>query len=519
MVANDRGIFTIDEKLSIDSEKNGRKSCDEGEKISLDEALDRLGFGRVHMLVIIAGGLCLLTVINESMGIGMLMPVAQCDLELTSTDKGLLSAISFLGILTSSHFWGYLADTRGRRRMIMCTLFGTAIITILSSVAQNFTLFVVLRFLSGVSISGPSAAIYAYLGEFNCNRYRDSVISFTSTSIGLSAVFVAGLAWILLPQTWAFEIYEGFFFRPWRLQLIINTLPGILAGVLIGILPESPKFLASQGKTEEALAVVKWIHAKNSGTEATQLRISEISSEAQTKGGDLGCLKSLLNQMKPLVSSTYVLNFIIFCSLQFGVFYTCAGVGLWFPDIVNRVLQKAGDDSLTLCQTLDFKPNATSFELLEDTCDDSIGTDTFMYNMLYGLLYITGYIILGFLVKLFGRRILLVSVLGGSAAIGLALIWVTSRTLVVFFLSLHLMFAGVSISVINSSVVAVFPTHLRATAVCITLMFGRLATFTGSNIIGHLFDINCQLTFLTSVGMMMVCATISLFIQVKKQSS
>ncbi|XP_055699219.1 synaptic vesicle glycoprotein 2B-like isoform X2 [Phlebotomus papatasi] len=513
MVSNDRVIFTIDVKLGGERVKNGQKICENGDKISLDEALDQLGFGRIQLLVVLAAGLCLLTVINETMGIGMLMPVAQCDLQLTSSDKGLLSAISFLGIMASSHFWGYLADTRGRRQMIMITLFSTAIVTILSSVAQNFTLFVVLRFLSGVSISGPSATIYPYLGEFNSIRNRDAVITFTSTFAGLSSVIVPALGWYLLPQTWALEVYEGFFFRPWRLQLILHTLPGLLAALLVSLLPESPKFLVSQGKTEEALDIIRWIHRKNSGD--SEMEIRELTSEAPAKGQGDGCMRSLWHQMVPLVSFPYLIPFLLYCCLQFGVFYVCAGLGLWFPDIVNRVMQNIGDESRTLCQTIDFQPNATHIELLDESCDDSIKTDTFLYNIFYGLIYVSGYIILGFLIKFFGRRILLVSLLGGSAAVGLALTWLTSHTLMIILLSMHLMFAGVSISVINSSVVAVFPTHLRATAMCITLMFGRLGTFAGSNIIGYFFDINCQLTFFLTVGLMMSCATASFFVKTK----
>lgn len=103
------------------------------------------------------------------------------------------------------------------------------------------------------SISGPSATIYPYLGEFNSIRNRDAVITFTSTFAGLSSVIVPALGWYLLPQTWALEIYEGFFFRPWRLQLILHTLPGLLAALLVSLLPESPKFLVSQVKSAKQL--------------------------------------------------------------------------------------------------------------------------------------------------------------------------------------------------------------------------------------------------------------------------
>uniref|UniRef100_A0A7G3AZJ8 Putative synaptic vesicle transporter svop n=1 Tax=Lutzomyia longipalpis TaxID=7200 RepID=A0A7G3AZJ8_LUTLO len=321
------------------------------------------------------------------------------------------------------------------------------------------------------------------------------------------------MGWWLLPQTWSIEIYDGFFFRPWRLQLILHTLPGLLAAVLFNLLPESPKFLVAQGRTEEALAVVKWIHMKNSGGKLAEMDVTELTSEASGIQHNGGCLKSMWNQTVPLFTYPYVVRFVVFCLIQFGIFYTCAGVGLWFPEIVNRILQVKTEESRTVCQMLDFAPNVTHLELQEEVCDDSIDTDTFVYNLFYGTIYVVGYIILGFLVKYFGRRTLLVGLLGSSAFVGLSLMWLTNHSATILFLAMHLMFAGVSISVVNSSVVAFFPTHMRAMAMCITLMFGRLGTFAGSNIIGYLFDINCHFTFLISVGLMILCSTAAFFIK------
>lgn len=130
-----------------------------------------------------------------------MLPVATCDLNLTTSDKGILSAVPFLGIicryvessvffcvhhlflggggkvieqtddylaitylessrfqkfnlvglfyLYSSHLWGFLADTKGRRRVIRPTLFVAFMISIVSSFAPNFYQFAILRFFNG----------------------------------------------------------------------------------------------------------------------------------------------------------------------------------------------------------------------------------------------------------------------------------------------------------------------------------------------------------------------------------
>lgn len=68
---------------------------------------------------------------------------------MTSANKGILSAIALIGIIASSHMWGFLADTRGRRKIIIPTLLISFVCTVLSSLVTNFSLFVTLRFFTG----------------------------------------------------------------------------------------------------------------------------------------------------------------------------------------------------------------------------------------------------------------------------------------------------------------------------------------------------------------------------------
>lgn len=85
----------------------------------------------------------------DSCGIGFVLPVSQCDLNLTPSQKGILGAVSFLGIICSSHLWGFLADTRGRRCVIQPTLMIAFALSFLSSLTSNFYIFASLRFLNG----------------------------------------------------------------------------------------------------------------------------------------------------------------------------------------------------------------------------------------------------------------------------------------------------------------------------------------------------------------------------------
>lgn len=118
--------------------------------VTLENALDLTGFGKFNYGLIVLTGAILGCVFLETVGINFILPVAQCDLNLTNQNKGILSAIGFIGIIVSSHLWGFLADTKGRKTVIVPTLLIAFVITIISSFVKSFWILVLLRFLNGV---------------------------------------------------------------------------------------------------------------------------------------------------------------------------------------------------------------------------------------------------------------------------------------------------------------------------------------------------------------------------------
>lgn len=94
-------------------------------------------------------GMILGTGTMEMLSITFILPLCECDLNLTSNDKGVLAAVSILGVICSSHLWGFLADTKGRRFVIHRTCFTAFAITVISSFVQHFYIFAGLRFLNG----------------------------------------------------------------------------------------------------------------------------------------------------------------------------------------------------------------------------------------------------------------------------------------------------------------------------------------------------------------------------------
>lgn len=122
----------------------------ENQEWLFEDALSYIGMGKVHYFLTLITGLIITASMTETMGMNLIIKSAECDLLLTSSEKGFLSSVGYLGITLMAFFWGYLSDTRGRRDIMKWTLFCASIASILSSFAPNFLIFVLIRFFVGL---------------------------------------------------------------------------------------------------------------------------------------------------------------------------------------------------------------------------------------------------------------------------------------------------------------------------------------------------------------------------------
>lgn len=89
------------------------------------------------------------------------------------------------------------------------------------------------------------------------------------------------LAYWIIAYDWRYELYEGYEFRPWRLLLLIYSLFGIFGGLLLLTVKESPRFLLSARRDDEALEVIKWMYRTNKNrNNDDDFNILKLESEA-----------------------------------------------------------------------------------------------------------------------------------------------------------------------------------------------------------------------------------------------
>ncbi|XP_055326017.1 synaptic vesicle glycoprotein 2B-like isoform X1 [Sitodiplosis mosellana] len=519
--------------------ENGRRDSDIRPKIRndlpprkkgyyMDEAISKTKFGFFNYVIIFLSGMILNAVMLETCGMAFVIPVSQCDLKLSTSEKGILGAVSFFGIICSSHLWGYLADTKGRRCVIQPTLFVAFLLSVAASFVQNFYLFATLRFLNGFFISGSSATIYAYLGEFHNNAQRGRAIMGSALIYGVSCLLLPLLAWFVINQDWQFYVpFIDITYKPWRFFLVVCSIPGFLSSLILLFLPESPKFVLGQGKQMEAHKILQKMNRWNNGKK-NELELFEIYEETESienrrrilenKNSRFPLLKSVWIQTAPLFKPPHLSSTLLICTIQFGIYATSNGFYMFFAEILNKMasnLDSFTEQRMAMCDIINMKPANMSAILLDEyddgECITKLELATLEQGIVLEVLFAVGFMVIGLIINKVGKFPILFFILIVSGSSGIACM-LTNIPVVQVYLLITLMCSGIAVNIVNSATVELYPTALRAMAICISLMFGRLGSVVGASISAMLLDKHCETAFYISGTSVLAVGVLTYFI-------
>lgn len=120
-------------------------------KADFEQAIELAGYGKFHYILLAICGLVSTSEEMDVISMSFILPSAQCDLHLNTQTKGWLNSIIFIGMMVGAYFWGSLADTMGRKRVLIVISIMNALCIVASSFTQTYALFMVFRFLNGVA--------------------------------------------------------------------------------------------------------------------------------------------------------------------------------------------------------------------------------------------------------------------------------------------------------------------------------------------------------------------------------
>ncbi|XP_073687842.1 synaptic vesicle glycoprotein 2B [Garra rufa] len=489
-------------------------------KLSYEEAVEKAGFGLFHWLLLVVCGWANASDAVEILCVSFLLPTARCDLHLTSSDMGLLTASIFLGMMVGGYVWGYLADRRGRRSVLVVSLAVNGTFGAVASLAPTFWLFLLLRFFSGVGVGGSIPVIFSYFSEFQPRLRRGAMISALATFWMAGNIFAAGLAWLVIPRTSLNARWSWLDFQSWRLFVILCSVPSLSSALIFRLfMPESPKFLMEAGREAEALSVFQKMFNLNNRCATKPFPAQGLvirSKDDEEKNRPISgsrCqrfshqLKQALDPMKqlfvgPLASRSIVLLIIFFC-ISFGYY----GLWMWFPELFKRA-----EDGGSSCA------NTSRVQRLVNESCYPVKTAVYMEGFVIAASNLPGNIFTILLMDRIGGKILLsVSLLVSSMSVFVIYVVKTkTQSLIV-----SCMFSGVSVISWNALDVVgteLYPTQLRSSALGVFTGVGRVAAIMGNVVFGQLVDSNCAIPLLMVSALLLAGGLVALRLPQTKQT-
>jgi MFS family permease len=213
--------------------------------------LDRLKWSPFHTRMVVGLGAAwildgLQITISSSVTGELTKPAT---LGMTSTEIGLIASIYLIGEMVGALVFGRMSDQLGRKRLLITTLllylFGTGLAAFVTGHHHGWLLFFyATRFVAGMGIGGQYAAINSAIDEMMPSKYRGRVDIWINGTYWAGAILGSFASLIFLN---AFAVNVG-----WRLAFLMGPLLALIVIYVGRTLPESPRWLMTHGRLEEA---------------------------------------------------------------------------------------------------------------------------------------------------------------------------------------------------------------------------------------------------------------------------
>jgi len=156
-------------------------------------------------------------------------------------------SVTFLGMMLGSFLTGFLGDRYGRRFTFQANLAIFGLASIAATFSPSMTVLILLRFVMGVGLGAENVVGYATMTEFVPPQARGKWLGIISVFVVAGLPVTALLGTLIIPRF------------GWRIMFMLGGLGALIVWQLRKALPESPRWLESVGRTQEADAILRAI--------------------------------------------------------------------------------------------------------------------------------------------------------------------------------------------------------------------------------------------------------------------
>ena len=193
---------------------------------------------------------------------------------LSDAQLGFTVGVLLIGCAVGAFFAGRLADAIGRRTVMIIAAALFIVGALIQGVTESHTVFVIFRFAGGLAVGAASVLSPLYISEVAPANIRGRLTTVQQVMIitGLTAAFVVNY---VLAQAAGNSLGEIGGTQAWRWMYLAQAVPAVIFFVALLFIPESPRYLVSKKKEEQALAVLtRLFGADEANRKVTEIRRS-----------------------------------------------------------------------------------------------------------------------------------------------------------------------------------------------------------------------------------------------------
>lgn len=262
--AVDEGLVVVTSTTTENNKEDSQqlvKSFDDGphptsnhhcERMTIDDAIERLGMGKFQLLVLTAAGMCFAADAMQVLLLSFLSEVLRLEWHLSHDETAFITSMLFIGAIFGTLLLGPLADRKGRKPVFLLagtiiSVFGLAV-----ALCTNYWSLLSMLFMVGFGVGGLTVP-FDILAECIPSHSRGKNLLIIEYFWTVGVLFVVVIAYFSLGNG-----QGGHGDSNWRLFVMICSLPCFVS-VLIGcfFVPESPRWLCTVGRCDEALQVLR----------------------------------------------------------------------------------------------------------------------------------------------------------------------------------------------------------------------------------------------------------------------
>lgn len=304
-------------ELSGNSNSHGGQVVDRASQILT--RMESVPFSRWHLKPRIIMGSATFFDAFDALSLAFVLPVLIGMWNLSPAQIGLLIGSGYIGQAIGAIFFGWLAERRGRVFSAKWTVFLMSIMSIACVFSGNFMALFIFRFIQGIGVGGEVPVAASYINELSRAQGRGRFFMLYEMIFPLGLMISAQIGAFVVPSF------------GWKWMFLIGGIGGLIVFVFFFMLRESPRWLISKGRLDEAERIIEEIEAS---TDKRMPVANQVSSS--TEKGD----------WKELFSTFYRKRTLIVWGLWFSAYFVSNGLNNWLPSLYNTVYHLPVGDSL-----------------------------------------------------------------------------------------------------------------------------------------------------------------------------